>query len=671
MNTEMNNTIGVSVTSLLLKTLENATKEYARECIMRCAQAYGFDSEEALRDLNLENLTIQVREMKKRSAGQPKKKAEKKIVEKPKEEKKKAEKKASIPLPFVASMVNEDGCGGLAYNCGLFTQCQKIRMSQSEYCKGCQSEADMSASGTPSTGTVKGRLAVGMMEFRDGKGRAPVAYTKIMEKQKLDRETVEQEAGKLNIEIDELHFAVVEEKKKAEKAGRPKQAKKVKTVTAETVEDLFAQLIDEEDESLAPTVVMSDSEGEEEELSAEEKEKRSANEKAERGMMKEADTEMKKIMQAEAKKLAKEQKMAADLQAKELAKEAKIAADLAAKAEKEQRLADEKAAREQKLIDDKLAKEAKIVADKLAKEQKLIDDKLAKEAKIVADLLAKEQAKAAREQKLIDDKLAKEAKIAADLLAKEQAKEKKIADELAAKAAKEQKLIDDKLAKEAKIAADLLAKEQAKEKKIADELAAKAAREQKMADELAAKEAKKQQMAAEKVARDEAAAQKKAEAEQKKAEAEQKKAAKDAEPKKQKEGTRTIVASEARFKVGDRVEYRSAKGEVSVGSVTEVKMGKSFVEYDLKMEDGSSMRNAPEGNIMAAKEPSAAAAPKKVTVKRITIGGKQYLKTADNLLYDPETKEEMGIYDPETNTIKELPEEDDDEIEEDGYDSDN
>ena len=525
MNSEMNNTIGVSVTSLLLKTLENATKEYARECIIRCAQSYGFDSEEALRGLNLENLTIQVREMKKRSAVKKTEKTEKKMEKKSekkteKKMEKKMEKKVSIPLPFVASMVNEDGCGGLAYNCGLFTQCQKIRMSQSEYCKGCQSEADMSASGTPSTGTVKGRLAVGMMEFRDGKGRAPVAYTKIMEKQKLDRATVELEAGKLNIEIDELHFAVVEEKK-AEKAGRPKQAKKVKTVTAETVEDLFAQLIDEEDDdSLAATVLMSDSEGDEEELSAEEKEKRSANEKAERGMMKEADAEMKKIMQAEAKKLAKEQKMAADLLAKEQAKEAKIAADLAAKAEKEQRLADEKA-----------AKEAKIVADKLAKEQKIIDDKLAKEAKIAADLLAKEQAK-----------------------------EKKIADELAAKAAKEQKLIDDKLAKE---------------KKIADE---KAAKEAKVAAELQAKEAKKAQQ---------------------------------------------------------------TKAEPKVAATKPVE------------------------------EPVAAAAPKKVTVKRITIGGKQYLKTLDNLLYDPETKEEMGIYDPVTNTIKELPEEDDDEIEEDGYDSDN
>jgi hypothetical protein len=82
-------------------------------------------------------------------------------------------------------------------------------------------------------------------------------------------------------------------------------------------------------------------------------------------------------------------------------------------------------------------------------------------------------------------------------------------------------------------------------------------------------------------------------------------------------------------------------------------------------EDGEVEADADEES--ESEEP--AAAPKKVTVKRITIDGKQYLKTADNLLYDPETKEEMGIYDPETNTIKELPDDDEDEVEEDGYSS--
>ena len=261
MNSEMNIEVNeMSVTTLLLKTLENATREYARGCVTRCASLYGFDSSEALAALSLENLAIQVREMKKRSSGK-KTKEPKEKVEKPKKEKVLKEKvlkekavkvvekayKPSIPLPFVASMVSEDGCHGLAYNNGLFTQCQKIRMSQSSYCKGCQSEADLNASGAPNNGTVEQRLGCGLMEFRDSKGRSPIAYSKIMEKQHISREEVALEEGKLNIEIDELHFAVVEKKV----VGKPKATKK-KTVTvveSAPVEDLFAQLVDEESET--------------------------------------------------------------------------------------------------------------------------------------------------------------------------------------------------------------------------------------------------------------------------------------------------------------------------------------------------------------------------------------------------------------------------------------
>ena len=55
----------------------------------------------------------------------------------------------------------------------------------------------------------------------------------------------------------------------------------------------------------------------------------------------------------------------------------------------------------------------------------------------------------------------------------------------------------------------------------------------------------------------------------------------------------------------------------------------------------------------------------KVSVSRIQICGKMYLKSSVNILYDPETKEEVGLWDPETKTIKDLPDEyyetDDDE----------
>ena len=579
MNSEMNNNnnMGMSVTSLLLKTLSNASNEYARECIRRCSAKYGFSSEEALVSLNLENCVIQVKEMKKRSGG----KAMKKVVEKT--EKEVVVKKVQIPLPFMEGAVIEEGCEGLAYNCGLFTQCQKMRMSQSSYCKACQHEADMSASGAPTTGTVFGRMSVGMMEFRDGKGRSPVAYTKIMAKKGLSREAVEEAAGKLNLTIDEVHFAVVDEKKKVEKkasgAGRPKAAKKSKEVSAETVEDLFAQLVDEDEEdgSTTSTVMMSDSEDEED------KAREIGNEKTERGLMKDADGEMKKIVKDEkkaeeliVKAQLKETKAAEDLIIKAQLKETKAAEDLAAKELKASKLIEDK---EQKVAAELAAKKqkaAKLIADKEQKAAKLIEDKEQKAAKLIADKEQKVVAElAAKKQKVVAELAAKEQKVAAELAAKEQ----KVAAELAAKKQKAAKLIADK---EAKVTADLAAKELKAAKLIAD-------KEAKVAAELIAKEQKEQ-----------AAKELKASKEKKAAKPEAKKAIE--------------------------------KAEAVTATVTEV--------------------------------------PKKVTVKRITIDGKQYLKTADNLLYDPETREEMGIYDAETNTIKVFADEDDDEIEEDGYDSD-
>lgn len=56
----------------------------------------------------------------------------------------------------------------------------------------------------------------------------------------------------------------------------------------------------------------------------------------------------------------------------------------------------------------------------------------------------------------------------------------------------------------------------------------------------------------------------------------------------------------------------------------------------------------------------------KVTVTRFEFEGKQYLRSTENILYDPDSKEEMGIFCEETNSIKALPE---GECEEEEYDN--
>jgi hypothetical protein len=97
------------------------------------------------------------------------------------------------------------------------------------------------------------------LEFRDPKGRGPIAYAKVVQKLKLTREQVEAEAGKFNVVLDDSDFALPESKrgrpKKAvsdtdsetsgepKKRGRPKKAEK--PVEVSSTEDLFASLISE------------------------------------------------------------------------------------------------------------------------------------------------------------------------------------------------------------------------------------------------------------------------------------------------------------------------------------------------------------------------------------------------------------------------------------------
>ena len=52
---------------------------------------------------------------------------------------------------------------------------------------------------------------------------------------------------------------------------------------------------------------------------------------------------------------------------------------------------------------------------------------------------------------------------------------------------------------------------------------------------------------------------------------------------------------------------------------------------------------------------------KKISVKRLTVNGVEYLKDGDNILYDSKTKEEIGIWNPVTKTIEEFDDEDEDE----------
>ena len=349
----------VFVSEQLNRLMMNAAQDLAQRCVNECAQRYGFDADEATRQLGIHTIKIE----RKPSAT---KASKEKKVKAPKEK----TVKSAFPLPYNGEF-NDACCFALRQNSGLYTQCSGSRKGDAQFCKSCASQMMKTCAEMPEYGTIQQRQAVGVFEYVDPKGRKPIAYTKLMKKHKLTQEQVLEEAGKFNITINSEHFvAPVEESKrgrpKTQKApkekgqkGRPKKSKKVLEIDGDD-EDLFAALVAEAN---------SDSDASD-----------SADEDSEEKPKKKVSKEEK-----EAKKQAKQEKEA-KLAEEKAEKEAKKAAE---KAEKETKKAAEKAEKEAKLAEEKAKKEA----EKQAKEQERLAKLAEKEAEKQAKLLAKQEKK--------------------------------------------------------------------------------------------------------------------------------------------------------------------------------------------------------------------------------------------------------------------------------------
>ena len=224
-------------------------------------------------------------------------------------------------------------------------------------------------------------------------------------------------------------------------------------------------------------------------------------------------------------------------------------------------------------------------------------------------------------------------------------KEEKMAAQKALKEEKEQKLAAEKELKEQKLAAE----KELKDQKLAEKLAEKELKDQKLAAE---KELKDQKLAAEKELKDQKLAEKLAEKALKDEKLATEKALKDEKLAAEKALKEEKLATEKALKATEKAFY-SKKPVVKEKKVEEKKV---------------KVKEVKEKKVEKVEEEEK---PVSVKVTRITINGVLYMRASDNLLYNPETKEAEGIYDPETQTIKELPEDDDEEeeIEEDGYDA--
>lgn len=352
----------VFVSEQLSRQLLNAAQDLAHRCVYECASRYNFDGEEAIRFLQLNMVKV-----------------ERKVVVKEKVVKasKVSIPKAAFPLPYNGEF-NSSFCYALRQNNGLYTQCTGLRKGEAYFCKVCASQMQKRGVEVPEYGTIQQRMAVGVFEYVDPKGRKPVAYPKVMKKYNISKEQVLEEAGKLNITIDDVHFVESEESKrgrpKVEKEvkvkgvkGRPKKEKKVLEIEGDD-DDLFASLvaqanIEEEEVVLVPKTKKS----------------------------------VKSDEEKDAERLVKEEKRLA-VEAMKAEKEAKLAAE---KAEKEAKKEQERIAREVKKAEEEAAKKAK--------EEQRVKEKAEKEAKLAAEKQAKEEAKSQKQVKKVTEKVSKKA----------------------------------------------------------------------------------------------------------------------------------------------------------------------------------------------------------------------------------------------------------------------
>jgi hypothetical protein len=349
--------VSLTVTDLLARSLENACKDAVSQAIKECGKMYNFNAEEAMGALGLEKLLLQRKAMAKRSPGVKK---EKKVKE---------AKVRECPLPFMASLVDANVCQGVSYNHGLFTQCQGDKMSNgvSMYCKKCQSQADKNASGKPDCGNIEDRMSA---EYKDGKGRKPSHYGKVITKMGFTFEDARVAALSRNVELPESALAMPEKKSKSvtsvsseKKRGRPKKASAA--VEAANVSDLFAQLTTDADDISEITT------------SSAGKAKLTDEEKAAKKAILEAERAEKKAA-LEAERASKKAALEAERASKKAALEAEKASKKAAletekaqkKAEAEAKKAAEKAEREAKRAAEKAEREAKREAEKAAKKSK-------------------------------------------------------------------------------------------------------------------------------------------------------------------------------------------------------------------------------------------------------------------------------------------------------------
>ena len=192
----------MNIKKSVMDNLYNMNVNICKEKILECGKLYNFDGEEAVRRLLVENNVDKV--------------VKEKVV------KDIAPAKSVYPMPF-NNEKNEECCSGIRQNHGLYTQCENKMSQTSKYCKSCDKQAKKNEDCKPDYGDIEDRLAVGVYDYRDRKGKGPKNYLKVLKKLKLNVEYVMAEFSSQNKKVLDIHL-----EGEAQKRGRPKAEKKVK-----------------------------------------------------------------------------------------------------------------------------------------------------------------------------------------------------------------------------------------------------------------------------------------------------------------------------------------------------------------------------------------------------------------------------------------------------------
>lgn len=141
-------------------------------------------------------------------------------------------KRTSV-LPW-CGIVDEPCCIAIKNNKKLYTQCTNLKQD-SLYCKNCAKIIKKNGD-VPQYGTVEDRLKCGILEYIDPKGNRTIPWVDVLNKNKVNKEHILDEAKLLGWTIPECHFVVQKRKR-----GRP--AKIRECVVNHDYENIIALLL--------------------------------------------------------------------------------------------------------------------------------------------------------------------------------------------------------------------------------------------------------------------------------------------------------------------------------------------------------------------------------------------------------------------------------------------